>query len=52
MLLCRSQLVREDIPVEEYDVRMDYLVTEKGITPCNGYCVCSPRLFALCYRYS
>ena len=36
MLLCRSQLVREDIPVEEHDVRMDYLVTEKGIITCNG----------------
>ncbi len=35
MLLCRYQLVREDIPVEEHDVLMDYLVTEKGIIKCG-----------------
>lgn len=35
MLLCRHHLVREDIPVDERDVSMDFLVTERGITICN-----------------
>ena len=34
MLLCRYQLVREDIPVEDHDIQMDYLVTEKGVVKC------------------
>ena len=34
--LCRTQLLREDIPMEEFDVVMDYLVTEKGITACKA----------------
>ena len=35
MLLCRSRLVTEDIPVEDHDVLMTYLVTEQGITQCQ-----------------
>lgn len=35
MLLCRSRLVTEDIPVEDHDVLMTYLVTEKGLTLCQ-----------------
>lgn len=35
LLLCRHQLVREDIPFDDYDVRMDFLVTERGITACK-----------------
>jgi len=35
MLLCRHQLEREDLPVEEHDVTVDYLVTERGITSCG-----------------
>lgn len=34
MLLCRRHLLRGDIPVEDHDVKMDYLVTEKGVTRC------------------
>lgn len=34
MLLCRSRLVVEDIPVEPHDVPMTYLVTERGIVTC------------------
>ena len=36
MLLCRHQLEREDIPLEPHDVRMDYFVTERGLTDCKG----------------
>lgn len=36
MMLCRHQLVREDIPVEAHDVDMDYLVTERGIVKCKA----------------
>ena len=36
MLLCRSRLVTEDIPVEPHDVLMTYLVTEKGVTLCGA----------------
>ncbi len=36
MVLCRSRLVTEDIPVEDHDVLMTYLVTEKGITLCQA----------------
>ncbi len=35
MLLCRRHLLREDIPVESHDVKMDYLVTEKGVVRCE-----------------
>ena len=35
VLLCRRHLLREDIPQEPHDVRMDYLVTEKGIARCG-----------------
>ena len=35
MLLCRSRLVTEDIPTEDHDVPMAYLVTEEGITLCQ-----------------
>ena len=35
VMLCRRHLLREDIPVEDHDVKMDYLVTEKGIVRCG-----------------
>ncbi|MDE7244831.1 MAG: 5-formyltetrahydrofolate cyclo-ligase [Oscillospiraceae bacterium] len=35
LLLCRRHLVRDDIPMEEHDVKMDFLVTERGIEPCR-----------------
>lgn len=31
VVLCRSSLMREDIPAEPYDLKMDYVITEKGI---------------------
>ena len=36
MLLCRHQLEREDIPTEPHDVRMDYIVTERGLVDCRS----------------
>ncbi|MGN0158153.1 MAG: 5-formyltetrahydrofolate cyclo-ligase [Brotaphodocola sp.] len=30
-VLCRSRLMRDDIPVELYDLNMDYVITEEGI---------------------
>ena len=35
MLLCRHQIVREDIPMESHDVKMDFLVTERGMEACQ-----------------
>ena len=35
VLLCRTHIMREDIPMEDHDVVMDYLITEKGITACK-----------------
>lgn len=35
MLLCRRHLVTDDIPMEPYDVPMDYLVTEQGVMDCG-----------------
>lgn len=35
MLLCREKLVKDDIPVEEHDLRMDYIATENGIVVCS-----------------
>ena len=35
MLLCRKALVKDDIPVEEHDLIMDYLVTEDGLHDCK-----------------
>lgn len=35
VLLCRKELVKEDIPVEEHDLIMDYLVTEDGLHDCK-----------------
>lgn len=35
VLLCRRELVKEDIPVEEHDLIMDYLVTEDGLHKCT-----------------
>lgn len=35
MLLCRHQLERADIPVEEHDLQMDYFVTERGVIQCK-----------------
>lgn len=35
ILLCRHQLERGDIPVEEHDVQMDYFVSERGIVSCQ-----------------
>ena len=34
-LLCREKLVKENIPVEEHDLVMDYLVTENGMVNCK-----------------
>jgi len=34
VLLCRARLVQEDIPLEEHDTKMDYLVTEEGLAAC------------------
>ena len=34
-LLCREKLVKDDIPVEEHDLRMDYIVTERGVVRCQ-----------------
>ena len=34
-LLCRKQLVKADIPVEEHDLIMDYLATEDGLVKCK-----------------
>ena len=34
-LLCRKQLVKENIPVEEHDLIMDFLVTEDGMVSCK-----------------
>lgn len=36
LLLCRSRLLTERIPMDVHDVLMDYLVTECGITACKG----------------
>ncbi len=36
MLLCRHQLEREDIPMEDHDVLMDYFVTERGVVDCKA----------------
>ena len=35
MLLCRHQLEREDLPVDEHDVMVDYFVTERGVVNCR-----------------
>ena len=35
MLLCRHQLEREDLPVDEHDVTVDYFVTERGVVDCR-----------------
>lgn len=35
MLLCRHQLEREDIPIDEHDVLLDYFVTERGMVACK-----------------
>lgn len=34
MLLCRHQLERDDIPLDEHDVLLDYFVTERGLVDC------------------
>lgn len=36
MLLCREQLVKAEIPVEEHDLIMDYLATENGVVKCGN----------------
>ena len=36
VLLCRKELVKDDIPVEEHDLIMDYLVTEDGLHDCKN----------------
>ena len=36
LLLCRSRLLTDPIPMDAHDVWMDYLATEKGITACKG----------------
>lgn len=35
VLLCRKQLVKEEIPVEKHDLIMDCLVTEDGLIQCR-----------------
>ena len=35
ILLCRSKLVENEIPVEEHDLVMDYLATEDGVILCG-----------------
>ena len=30
-VLCRSRLMRDEIPVDSYDLKMNYVITEKGI---------------------
>ena len=35
VLLCRKQLVKDEIPVEEHDLIMDHLATEDGIVCCK-----------------
>ena len=37
MLMCRHQLEREDIPLEEHDVLLDYFVSERGLVECKKY---------------
>ncbi len=34
-LLCRQELMLEEIPMESHDVRIEYLITESGITRCR-----------------
>ena len=36
VLLCRRALVKDDIPVEEHDLIMDYLATEDGLHNCKN----------------
>lgn len=33
-LLCRHQLERDDIPLEEHDILLDYFITERGMVEC------------------
>ena len=33
--LCRRHLVTEDIPMDDHDVTVDYLVTERGVADCK-----------------
>ncbi len=35
ILLCRGRLTEENIPVEDHDLVMDYLITEAGMVPCR-----------------
>ena len=35
ILLCRRRLVKDDIPVEEHDLIMDFLATEDGLYDCK-----------------
>ena len=37
VLMCRHQLEREDIPLEEHDVLLDYFVTERGLVACRKH---------------
>ena len=36
ILLCRRRLVKDDIPVEEHDLIMDFLATEDGLYDCKN----------------
>ena len=36
MLLCRRHLLTEEIPLEDHDLKMDYLVTERGVMSCKA----------------
>ncbi len=35
MLLCRERLSREEIPMEDHDILMNYFVSEKGLVECG-----------------
>ena len=35
VLLCRQKLVKDEIPVEEHDLIMDFLATENGLICCK-----------------
>lgn len=34
-VVCREQLMRNDIPVDEYDLRMDMVISEEGVWRCD-----------------
>lgn len=36
-VLCRSRVMRENIPVDRYDVQMDMVICEAGMFTCKGW---------------